>query len=193
MRDPYDPDELLVKALKRNKPGAYERLIYRFQDKVKRLIVRTTRDPNSVEDVLQLVWLRVFRKIHLFRGESKFSSWLYTVTFNESLLSLRNKKRARSYESNTVSENSFPTEFKEDPFMFPDPFLQRALTNAISRVSKEHKKEIALFATGSSAPDASKQLGITLPAYKSRLYRVRTALKQRLRQAGIDYKEAVNE
>jgi len=73
-------------------PGGFD-LIYRsYRELVQRICLRTLRDPTEAEDASQDVFVRVLSKIHTFRGESAFSSWLYRLTTNIVLMRLRKNK-----------------------------------------------------------------------------------------------------
>jgi len=76
-------EDLLVEALKAGEDDAYERLIDRFQQPVFSLVYRLMDDPGDAADVVQEVFLKIFRNIGTFRGTSSLKTWIYRIAFNE--------------------------------------------------------------------------------------------------------------
>jgi DNA-directed RNA polymerase specialized sigma24 family protein len=74
--------------------AAFESIYRRHSRRVYALCLRLARDPVEAEDPTQEAFLQLFRKIHTFRGESAFSSWLYRLTANVAFMSFRKKKLA---------------------------------------------------------------------------------------------------
>jgi RNA polymerase sigma-70 factor, ECF subfamily len=76
-------DDVLVEALRKGAEQAYEILIERFQQPVYNLVYRLMDDPSESPDVVQEVFLKVFRNIGSFRGNSSLKTWIYRIAFNE--------------------------------------------------------------------------------------------------------------
>jgi len=89
-------DEQLASAAKAGDPHAFEELVERHQERVYRLALRLTGSPADAEDVLQDTFLQVHRNLDGFRGDSKFTTWLYRVTTNAALMLLRARQRRRT-------------------------------------------------------------------------------------------------
>jgi RNA polymerase sigma-70 factor, ECF subfamily len=75
-------DEELIDQAKRGMTPAFGRLVERYQDQVYNLACRTLGDPNRARDVAQEAFIRAWRALSGFQGNSKFSSWLYRITLN---------------------------------------------------------------------------------------------------------------
>jgi RNA polymerase sigma-70 factor, ECF subfamily len=75
-------DEELIDQAKRGMTPAFGRLVERYQDQVYNLACRTLGDPNRARDVAQEAFVRAWRALSGFQGNSKFSSWLYRITIN---------------------------------------------------------------------------------------------------------------
>ncbi|MGH7807647.1 MAG: RNA polymerase sigma factor, partial [Thermodesulfobacteriota bacterium] len=76
-------DEELVKGfVEDHDEKAFNEIVARYEDKIFRLAWRVAHNPNDAEDVLQDVLITLVEKLNTFRGESKFSTWLYTVAAN---------------------------------------------------------------------------------------------------------------
>ena len=76
-------DERLIEALRAGNPQAYEKLIDTYQQPVYNLIYRLMDDASETPDVVQEVFLKVFRNIGSFRGNSSLKTWIYRISFNE--------------------------------------------------------------------------------------------------------------
>ena len=77
-------DQRLISALQAGEELAYEQLIQRFQTSVYNLAFRLLNDQADASDVLQEVFLKVFRNVNTFRGDSSLRTWLYRIAVNES-------------------------------------------------------------------------------------------------------------
>ena len=76
-------DEALVEALRSGVDQAYETLIERYQQPVYNLVYRLLDDPSETSDVVQEVFLKIFRNIGSFRGNSSLKTWVYRIAYNE--------------------------------------------------------------------------------------------------------------
>src|SRR5579884_4057100 len=87
-------DEKLIEIfITKNDESAFEELVERYCEKIYGLALRITRNSSDAEEVLQDVLLTLMMKLETFRGESKFSSWLYRVTVNAIYMHLRAEKK----------------------------------------------------------------------------------------------------
>jgi RNA polymerase sigma-70 factor (ECF subfamily) len=93
--DPPTDEQLAARALAGDE-RAFEELVGRHQERVYRLALRLTGSPADAEDVLQDTFLQVHRNLDGFRGDAKFSTWLYRVTTNAALMLLRARNRRRT-------------------------------------------------------------------------------------------------
>ncbi len=187
------PDEKLVELfITSNDEKAFEEIVNRYGDKIYGLAFRITRDHHSAEEVLQEVFLTLINKIHTFRGESKFSSWLYRVTANASYMYLRNYKK---YENDVSLENYVP--YDENGTLMgrikvkdwsdrPDKALlskeaMAIIERAINELPEPYRVVFHLRdVEGLSNEEIAGVLGISVPAVKSRLHRARLYLRDML-------------
>lgn len=79
----HGDDAVLVDALRAGEEDAYETLIGRFQQPVYNLVYRLMDDPSETADVVQEVFLKIFRNVGSFRGNSSLKTWIYRIAFNE--------------------------------------------------------------------------------------------------------------
>ena len=186
-----DADADLVEALRREAPEAAERLVERFGDRVYRLAMRITGLNEDAEEAAQDALWTAARKIHMFKGESAFGSWIYRITANAAYQKLRTR---RQKSSEIALEDVLPS-LDGDGLHF-EPMddwtnrvdekalqgeLRQVLTEAIDALPPDYRTALVLHdVEGVSNPDIADALGISLPAVKSRVHRSRLFVRQRL-------------
>ncbi|MBL8722556.1 MAG: sigma-70 family RNA polymerase sigma factor [Planctomycetes bacterium] len=82
MKQAPETDQELIAAVLAGSEAAFAQLVERYRDRLFRLLGRYCRDPIEVEDLAQDVFLKVFRKLHTFQGDSAFYTWLYRIAVN---------------------------------------------------------------------------------------------------------------
>jgi RNA polymerase sigma-70 factor, ECF subfamily len=186
-----DVDADLVEALRRDEPDAAERLVQRYGDRVYRLAMRITGLNEDAEEAAQDALWTAARKIHMFKGESAFGSWVYRITANAAYQKLRTRRQkaaeismddvlpsldgdGRHFEpmddwSNRVDEQALQGE------------LRRVLQQAIDGLPADYRTALVLHdVEGLSNPDIAAALNISLPAVKSRVHRSRLFVRKHL-------------
>ena len=186
-----DPDAALVHALRNDEPGAAESLVNTFGDRVYRLAVRITGQPADAEEVAQDALWTAARKIHMFKGDAAFGSWLYRITANAAYQKLRSRKGRQ----NEIAWDQVMPVIDDDGRHFEpmDDWSQRVdehtlqgelrevLRNAIETLPPDYRTAFVMHdMEGLSNPEIAEALGISLPAVKSRVHRSRLFLRQRL-------------
>ncbi len=186
-----DPDAALVEGLRREEGDAVERLVERYADRVYRLAVRITGSAEDAEEVAQDALWTAGRKIHMFKGDSAFGSWLYRITANAAYMKLRSR-RAKARE--IALEEVLPALDGDGAHFEPmDDWsrrvdertlqgeLREVLERAIAELPTDYRTALVLHdVEGMSNPDIAEALGISLPAVKSRVHRSRLYLRKRL-------------
>jgi RNA polymerase sigma-70 factor (ECF subfamily) len=186
-----DGDAALVEGLRRDDPDAVASLVEGYGDRVYRLTRRITGSNEDAEEAAQDALWTAARKIHMFKGESAFGSWLYRIAANAAYMKLR----ARRTRANEIAlEDVLPSLDREGQHFEPiddwsrrvdDRALQgelrEVLESAIAELPPDYRTALVLRdVDGLSNPDVAEALGITLPAVKSRVHRSRLFLRQRL-------------
>lgn len=169
--------EGLVVAGQRGNREAQRRIYELCQQRVFRLLVRMV-GINDAEDVLQQVFLKVFRTLGQFNGQSRFETWLYRVAVNESLQHLR-KLRRRSWVSlDCDCMDSAPGHERELDY-------KELLERALSRLATDLRVLFVLREIeGQSYEEIAEALRIPEGTVASRLCRARQLLKQQLTEMG---------
>src|SRR3990167_1518509 len=88
-----DSDVAIVERAKRGDHKAFEMLVVKYRRRIERLIARMVRDVDLVEDIAQEAFIRAYRALPQFRGESAFYTWLYRIAVNTAKKSLMQLKR----------------------------------------------------------------------------------------------------
>jgi RNA polymerase sigma-70 factor (ECF subfamily) len=162
-----DPDPRTLARAREGDLGAFEELVRAYQADVFRFAWHLTRDRTMAEDVTQDAFLRAFRFFKSYRGDSKFSSWLFRITRNCAMDSMR---RQRSLVARHERQGQVGA-------MFSDPVARAELDAALGAVSEEHREPFLLIEVfGLSYQEAADVLGIRVGTVKSRMHRARAAL-----------------
>lgn len=187
-------DLQLIREFKRGSENAFEELMERYSDKAYSLALRLTRNPQDAEEVLQDVYVSVFRKVRSFEGKSSFSSWLYRVTANAAFMKLRKRK----HDQHTLIDDVLPqinTRIAEQSIVHLDADkaalrgqVSRMLEHAIGKLPEDYRPVFILRdIDGLTSRQVSKVLNLSVPAVKSRLHRSRLMLKKRLARFFREY------
>ena len=186
-----DVDAPLLEALRREDADAAQRLVDTYGERVYRLALRITGSNEDAEEAAQDALWTAARKIHTFKGESAFGSWLYRIAANAAY----QKLRARKAKTHEVALDDVLPPLDHDGIHF-EPVadwsgrvdeqalqaeLRRVLERAIEELPHEYRTALVLHdVEGLSNPDIAEALGISLPAVKSRVHRSRLFLRKRL-------------
>jgi RNA polymerase sigma-70 factor, ECF subfamily len=188
-----DADADLVEALRRDDPDAAERLVDTYGDRVYRLALRITGSNEDAEEAAQDALWTVARKIHTFKGESAFGSWLYRVAANAAYQKLRSRRtKAREIALDDVlpaldgAGRHFEPMIDWSPRVHDHALqgeLREVLERAIDGLPPDYRTALVLHdVEGLSNPDIAETLGISLPAVKSRVHRSRLFVRKQLAQ-----------
>ena len=161
-----EPDPQTVARARAGDTDAFERLVRAHQADVYRLALHLVRDPETAEDVTQDAFLLAYRSLGRFRGQAKFSTWLYRIARNCAVDAIRGRERRRRLERQIPPETSVP-----------DPSLRAALAGAIDRLPPELREAFVVIEVfGLPYAEAARVLGVLPGTLKSRMHRTRKLL-----------------
>lgn len=187
-------DSEIISKLRAGDTSGYAELVERYSDKVNNLALRITRNEEDAEEILQDVFITVYRKIDKFEGKSAFSSWLYRITVNTAFMKLRKRKKHASLsleDSNAVAKNPWArsrSDVSDVSYMSSRHELRSMLECAISRLPEEYRVIFILRdVDGLSNQEVGELMDLSVPAVKSRLHRSRLMLRKRLQKFYDDY------
>jgi RNA polymerase sigma-70 factor, ECF subfamily len=176
--------ELIVRA-QRGEAEAFESLYNAHKRRIYSLFLQMTRNTADAEDLLQEAFLQVFRKIHTFRGESAFSTWLHRLSVNLVLMRRRKKKvielLAESSGENEASERP-PLEFGAPDLVLEGLVDRMSLKFAIANLPPGYKQAFLLHdVLGCEHNEIAAMLGCSIGNSKSQLHKARLRLRRLLR------------
>jgi RNA polymerase sigma-70 factor, ECF subfamily len=186
---PASEDLELIQGLRQSSEEAYERLLQRFQQPVYNLALRLLSDPSDASDVVQEVFLKVFRNVDSFRGQSSLKTWIYRITVNEAHNHRRWFFRHRGKEVGLEDEGQDtrrPVDVVPDAGRSPFDYVldhekQRLIEAALARINPTFRASVVLRDIADlSYEEIAEVLQVTLGTVKSRILRGREALRQEL-------------
>jgi RNA polymerase sigma-70 factor (ECF subfamily) len=179
----------LVLASKAGDVAAFEQLVARYHRKLLRIAQHITHNLEDAQDVVQETFLKVFQNLDSFRGDSKFSTWLFRIAVNQSLMGLRKqrtKQRAGAeFPLDSDEEGNLPLDFSDwrpnPEELYKTSELRELLTGALQELSPALRVVFVLHdVEGHSLRETADAVGASLPAVKTRSLRARLQLRERL-------------
>jgi len=183
-------DEELVELSKVSDERAYAELVSRYEQNIYNLALRITGNEEDASDILQETFIQAFKKLDSFRGDSKFSTWIYRIGTNYALMKKRKDKRDMSISLDrpilTGKGDELPRQLTDDwtntPFdILENKEVKEKLDKAISQLHPDYRLPLVLRdLNGLSNKEVSSILNISVPAVKSRVHRARLFLRESL-------------
>jgi RNA polymerase sigma-70 factor, ECF subfamily len=176
--------DLIARALSHEDQNAFGELVRRYQSPVRAFLLRmTTSDWALTDDLAQETFLKAWQKLRTFRGEARFSTWLFGIAVNEFRGTCRRRKElARADTDAPASEEPAPT---------LDPNLRLDLTEALHALNPAERAAIILCCqNGLSHEEAAQALDCPLGTVKTNILRGKEKLRRRLNLAYEHYEPA---
>jgi RNA polymerase sigma-70 factor (ECF subfamily) len=193
MELPMGPDVSdlgLVRRVQRGERGAYDLLVLKYQHKVVKLVMRYLRDPADAEDVAQEAFIKAYRALPQFRGDSAFYTWLYRIAINTAKNALAARDRNPvSFELDT--QNNDESDGLVNRLRDPETPEGLALTeeirdtvnHAIESLPEDLRTAIVLRELeGLSYEEIAASMDCPVGTVRSRIFRAREAIDKRLRE-----------
>ena len=177
-------DELrAVAQAKKGDADAFAFLVETYETSVYRLALRMCGNAHDAEEVAQEAFVAAWKGLPAFRGESKFSSWLYQLTTNAAIDFLRREKRHRAVTP--IDDEPEPAAPDTPQQVLEEQEVSRALQQALDALSPEHREIFLLRQMRQlSYEEIGRLLGLEPGTVKSRLSRAKKQLRQILTQKG---------
>ena len=187
-----DADAPLIERVKQGDVKAFEMLVVKYQRRIERLIGRMVRDVDIVPDIAQETFIRAYRAIPRFRGESAFYTWLYRIAVNTAKKALMELKRDPLISESALAsrEDDDETSRVENELAdgeTPDAVLASkqiaaAVNSAIESLSEDLRQAITLREIeGLSYEEIAELMNCPIGTVRSRIFRAREAIALRLR------------
>jgi RNA polymerase sigma-70 factor (ECF subfamily) len=182
------PEEEVIRQAQEGNAGAFEQLYRRYSRRVYSLCLRMVKNDSEAEDLTQEAFLLLFRKIHTFRGEARFSTWLHRLTSNVVLMRFR-KKRYPEVSLDATLESGEEDSRLLMEFGGPDLRLSGMidhvnLARAIEQLPDGYREVFILHdVEGYEHIEIAGILGRTIGNSKSQLFKARFRLRELLQEA----------
>ena len=181
----------IVRRVIKGDTDAFETLVTENQKKIYNLAYRMVRNEQDALDLTQEAFLKAYRSLSQYRGESGFSVWLYRLASNICIDFLRKKKKQNIVslvydgEDGETAEMDIADESQSPERVLEKSEARRAVAAGLEKLSEEHRKIILLRdVDGYSYEEIAAVLSIEMGTVKSRLARARSALRSELEKTG---------
>ncbi len=187
--DERDLDRQLVERAQRGDKHAFELLVSKYQRKLARLLARFIRDPVEVEDVAQEAFIKAYRALPSFRGDSAFYTWLYRIGINtaKNYLVAMGRRAPTTTEFNSEDAESFEDGEQLRDINTPESMLMskeiaRTVNDTMEQLPEELRDAITLRELeGLSYEDIATIMNCPIGTVRSRIFRAREAIAEQLR------------
>lgn len=172
-----------ISAARKGNRLAFRRLVEKYQNYVFTIALRILKQREVAEEVAQDVFLKVFHTLETFEGKSKFSTWLYTITYR-SAIDVARKKQLHTQELEDDRTGNWKDDFHEDGLQrVSRQDLQQYLKAAIDQLEPMDASIITLYYLHEKmVKEIAEITGLTETNIKTKLYRLRDRLRETLTQ-----------
>lgn len=185
-------DALLVERVKQGDQRAFELLVVKYQRRIERLIGRIVRDTDLVFDLAQETFIRAYRALPQFRGESAFYTWLYRIAVNTAKKAAVELGRApvltesalntEDEDEETSRRRPEPTDTATPDAVLASKQIAATVNAAIDALSEDLRQALTLREIeGLSYEEIAEVMNCPIGTVRSRIFRAREAVAQRLR------------
>jgi len=178
----------LVRRAQRNERGAFDLLVLKYQHKVVKLVARLLRDPAEAEDVAQEAFVKAYRALGSFRGDSAFYTWLYRIAVNTARNAIASRQRRpldyevelSESEQNNVTARLQHSDTPEATVLSEE--IRQTVNQAIGQLPEDLRTAIVLREIeGLSYEEIAATMDCPVGTVRSRIFRAREAIDRALR------------
>lgn len=182
-------DQQLVERAQRGDKQAFELLVMKYQRKLARLLSRFIRDPGEIEDVAQEAFIKAYRALPSFRGDSAFYTWLYRIGINtaKNYLVAMGRRAPTSTEFDSEDAESFENGEQLRDVNTPEAVLMsKQIAETVNKTLEELPDELRTAINlreieGLSYEDIAAIMSCPIGTVRSRIFRAREAIAEKLR------------
>jgi RNA polymerase sigma-70 factor, ECF subfamily len=184
-----DIDAALVTRVQQGDKKAFDLLVLKYQRKIIRLLSRMIRDQNEIEDVAQEAFIKAYKALPQFRGDSAFYTWLYRIAINTARNWLSQNSRRPSSPNMNVSENDETfseidnlTDSHTPEAEMVSREIAASVNQTIESLPEELRQAIVMREIdGMSYEDIALAMSCPIGTVRSRIFRAREAIATKLR------------
>lgn len=182
-------DAALVAAAREGDGTALNRLIRKYQPRVYAFCMHLLHDADEAEELTQEVFIKVCANLRRFRGDAKFSTWLFQIAKNLSLNRIKYLRRRRRHSHTSLDEPrpgedegglDLPADGKDAAAQAEDRELGALLREKIAALSEEVRRPFVMRADGMRYDEIAREMKVAEGTVKSRIHRARSELKRAL-------------
>jgi RNA polymerase sigma-70 factor (ECF subfamily) len=182
-------DRLLVARVQQGDKRAFELLVSKYQRKINRLVSRLVRDAAEIEDVTQEAFIKAYRALPQFRGESAFYTWLYRIAINtaKNYLASQGRRAPTTTDNDAEEAETFDDADQLRDINTPESLLMskqvgETVSRAMDALPEELRTAIQLREIeGMSYEDIAVAMGCPIGTVRSRIFRARESIAAELR------------
>lgn len=182
-------DQQLVERVLAGNKNAFNLLVLRYQHRVAALVGRFVQDPQETEDVCQEAFIKAYRALPLFRGESAFYTWLYRIAVNtaKNYLVSRNRRPPSSdvdvNEAEVIEIGTVLRDIESPEDSLQTEKLKQAIDEAIEELPDDLRTAFTLREfSGLSYEDITEVMGCPVGTVRSRIFRAREAIDKKIKE-----------
>ena len=179
-RHSEDLDQDLVKRVQLGDKSAFDLLVIKYQHKIVHLVNRYVKDPSEAQDVAQDTFIKAYKALGDFRGDSAFYTWLYRIAINTAKNYLLSRSRRHSdYEQVENAPQLKDIETPEHQLM--NDQIIHVIKSAIEKLPEEMRIAITLREfEGMSYEEIAEAMECPIGTVRSRIFRAREAIDEKL-------------
>ena len=183
-------DLSLVRRVQRGDKGAFDVLVLKYQHKLVKLVTRYVRNPAEAEDIAQEAFIKAYRALPQFRGDSAFYTWLYRIAINTAKNAVVSRDRSPvdyDFDRDSIDE-SYDMQGRLKDAETPEGLvltdeIRQTVNAAIEQLPEDLRTAIVLRELeGLSYEQISSAMGCPVGTVRSRIFRAREAIDRRLRE-----------
>ncbi|MYN10427.1 RNA polymerase sigma factor RpoE [Pseudoduganella aquatica] len=184
-----ESDQLLVERVQAGERQAFDLLVAKYQRRLMRLVSRIVHDPAEAEDVVQETFIKAYRAIRRFRGDSAFYTWLYRIGINtaKNFLASQSRRTPTSTENDAEQAESFDSGEQLRDINTPESVLAsqqiaRTVNAAMDALPLDLRTAIVLREIeGLSYEEIADIMSCPIGTVRSRIFRARDVIAERLK------------